>query len=311
MKFRVIFLKKKSIIYFIIFFILLLLFSCFLLQNKNTTVLNITEENTIKEDLTGDGQEDILKIKTNNNKYYIEVNTKDKTFILEPDKNISTLGFFSESWPIKISLIDISRDKIPEIFVQSSYKENPLQHVFFWNGQKFENMYSNSNNILGFIDYSNNKTTKIVSGKIINSNIYFDNYIFLNYKFKSYNLQSTNSFMGKDSVMTFINFIQSLPNEEDKRPIDIFDPKISGKSLSKIGMLSGENKSYIFQDATFMDTRCDENGGVSELKWNLNFRGVSNLDKSIVKNYTITILLKPFKDSTQGFYFKISSINLK
>ena len=311
MKLWVIVLSKKNIIYFLVALLLLLLFSCFLFQNKNTTVLNVTEEDTIKADLTGDGQEDILKIKNNNNKYYIEINTKSKTFILQPDKDIATLGFLSESWPIKISLIDISRDKIPEIFVQSSYKGNALQQVFFWNGKEFESMYSNSNSILGFIDYSNNKTTKIVSGKIINSNIYFDNYIFLNYKFKNYNLQCTNSFMGKDSIMTFVNYIQSLPNGEEKRPIEIFDPKVNGKSLSKIGNLSSENNSYIFQDATFMDTRCDENGEVSELKWNLNFRGISNLDRNIVKNYNITVLLKPFKDSTESFYFKIFSINVK
>ena len=117
--------------------------------------------------------------------------------------------------------------------------------------------------------------------------------------------------MGKDSIMTFINYIQCLPNEEEKRPIYIFDPRINGKSLSKIGMLSSENNSYIFQDATFMDIRCDENGEVSELKWNLNFRGISNLDRNVVKNYNITVLLKPFKDSVQSFYFKIFSIDVK
>lgn len=311
MKFRVIFLKKKNILYFLIMLLLLLFFSLFIFQSKNTTTLNVTEQNTIKADLTGDGQEDILKIKNDNNKYYIEVKTKYKTFTLEPDKDIISLGFFSESWPMKINLVDISRDKTPEIFVQSSYKGNPLQHVFFWNGEKFENMYSNSNSILGFIDYKNNKTTKVVSGKIIDNNIYFNNYIFLNYKFKNYNLQCADSYMGKDSIMSFINYIQSLPNDEEKRPTEIFDPKISGKSLSKIGMLSGENNSYIFQDATFMDTKCDENGEVSELKWNLNFRGISNSDKNVVKNYNITVLLKPFKESTQCFYYKIFSITIK
>jgi len=309
MKFRVIFLKKKNILYFLILVLVLLIFLVFFFRNTTTT-FNVTEKNSIKADLNGDGHDDILNVKNDNNKYYIEINTKSKTYTLDPDKDIKTLGIYSSTWPMKINMVDISRDRIPEIFIQSSYKDNPLQHIFHWNGEKFENIFSNSNSILGFIDYNNNKTPKIVSGAIVNNKINLNNYIFSNYKFTSYNYDCKDTFMGKDSVLYFINFIQGLPNNEAYRPNDIFAPNISGKSLSTIGTLSGENNKYIFQDALFMDTKCDKDGEASEVKWVLNFKGISNANKYVAKNYTITLFLKPVNDSSASCYFKIYSINI-
>lgn len=312
MNFRVIFLKKKHI-YFIIFILIIFIFLTVLLISKSSSAAfnNVSDNKVLKADFNGDGKEEELYIKKDGTKYILELKCKDKIYPIEAGSKLSPIGFYSPYWPMRVTLIDVSRDKIPEIFVQASNKDTPIQHVFFWNNEKFENNFSNSNNILGFIDCKNNRTPKVISGRLQDADIWMSNYIFLNYKFKNYNYETTNTFMGKDTIFTFIKFIQSLPQSEEYTPKEIFSSNIPGSSLSVIGKLSGDNNTYVFQDAIFMENRCDKNGNVSEIIWTLNFRGTSNKDKSIVKNYTLNVNLIPDENSKEKNYFKIISINLK
>lgn len=307
MKLMIIFLKKKNIVYGLVILFLMALFSLFFFKNSRPA-FNLSEGSPIKTDLTGDGKEDIIYVKNDNNKYYIEIKANDKTYTLEPDMDIKTLGIYSKQWPLKLNLVDISRDNIPEIFIQSSYRDNPLQHIFYWNGERFENIFSSSNNILGFMDFNNNKTTKVLSGNLTSERITMKNYIFANFKFYSYSYSYNDNFAGKNSVLTFINYIHSLPLGESSRPNDIFDPRISGKSIAAIGTLSGDNNKYTFQDALFMDTKFDKGGEISEVKWVLNFKGTSNINQEVSKNYNITLLLKPSMESSGEKIYKITSI---
>ncbi|MBC2579811.1 VCBS repeat-containing protein [Clostridium sp. DJ247] len=312
MKFRVIFLKKKYIYFVLLTFILIILLVILQLSKRySSTFNNVSENKIIKADFNGDGKDDTLYVRRNNDKYDLAVKIKDRNFPINADKSSPPIGPYSSYWPMRITLMDVSRDKIPEIFIQSSSKDNSLQHIFIWNDGKFENIFSNSNNILGFIDCKNNKTPKVISGKLQNDTMWLSNYIFLNYKFKNYNYNSTNTFMGKDSICSFIKFIQGLPHSEEYKPTDIFSPNISSKNLSIIGKLSGENNTYSFQDALFMENKCNENGDVTEVLWTLNFRGISNTDKNIVKNYVLNLLLTPDENTKDNYYFKISSISLK
>lgn len=312
MKLKVIFLRKKQI-YLAALFILIILFAICYKMSKNpsqTFSNNTSDLKVIKSDLNGDGDQDNLNVNINNNKYYIEVKTKDKNFALEPNKPVNTFGSFSNTWPMRITLLDVSRDRIPEIFIQSSDKNMALQHVFVWNGEKFENAFSNSNNIIGFIDHKNSKTPKVVSGRITENNIVFSNYIFLNYKFKNYNYDFENTFMGKDTVLALINYLQSLPGGEAGKPNEIFSKDISSSNFDLITKMSTENNTYTFQDGIFMDTKSNKDGETSELEWTLNFKGVSNTTKDLCKNYTLVLKLKGENDSKNKYYFKITSLTL-
>lgn len=312
MKFRVIFLKKKYIYFSVLTLTIFLLLIILILSKKpSPTFNNISDNKTIKADFNGDGKEEVMSVKKDGDNYIIEVKSKDKVYTIKTDKNSPPIGSHSSYWPMRVTLMDVSRDKIPEIFIQSSNKDNPIQNVFIWNDGKFENIFFNSNNILGFIDCKNNKTPKVISGKLQNDSISLSNYMFLNYKFKNYNYDSNNIFMGKDTICSFVNFIQNLPQSESYKPKDIFSQNISNSSLSLIGKLSGENHTYVFQDGIFTENKCTKDGDVSEILWTLNFKGTSNSDKSIIKNYTINLLLTPDTDSMENYYFKISSMYLK
>jgi hypothetical protein len=292
----------------LILFILLIIL--FLSKHYSPTFNNISQDKILKADFDGDGKEDILSVKKINDKYSLDVKIKDKNFPITPYKNSSTTYNYSSYWPMKITLMDVSRDKIPEIFIQTSNKDNPVQYVFIWNYKKFDNILSNSNNILGFIDCKNNKTPKVISGKFQDNTITLSNYIFLNYKFKNYNYDNSSSstFMGIDTISAFIRFVQSLPQAEHFNPKDIFDANLYDKDLPLIKKLYSDNNTYVFQDSIFKENKCNEDGDVSEICWTLNFRGISNSDKKIVRNYTINLLLTPNENSKNNYYFKISTI---
>ncbi|NMM63213.1 VCBS repeat-containing protein [Clostridium sp. P21] len=309
MKFRVIFLKKKYI-YFIAFTLILFILIAVLLLSRHysPTFTNISEDKMLKADFDGDGKEDILSVRKNNDKYSVDVKIKNKIFPITTYKNSSTLCNYSSYWPMRITLMDVSRDKLPEIFIQTSNKDNPLQYVFVWNYEKFDNVLSNSNNILGFIDCKNNKTPKVISGKFQDNTISLSNYMFLNYKFKNYNYENNTTFMGADTICTFIQFVQGLPGTENFKPKDIFSSNLSNRELQSISKLSSENNTYIFQDSIFKENKCNQDGDVSEVYWTLNFRGISNLDKKTIKNYTINLLLTPDENSKDNYHFKISSL---
>ena len=158
------------------------------------------------------------------------------------------------------------------------------------------------------MDCKNNKTPKVISGNFQGDNMILSNYIFLNYKFKNYNYENDNTFMGKDTICTFIKLIQGLPQSESYKPKDIFYSNISNENMSLIGNMSGENNSYVFQDALFMENKCDANGNTSELSWTLNFKAISNTDTDMVKNYTLNLVLVPDESSEKKYHFKISSM---
>lgn len=311
MKFRVIFLTKKHIFLIALVVILFICFAILFWSKNNSAASNsISDTKILKADFNGDNKEEKLYVKREGTKYILEAKFGDKTYFIKSDDS-TPIGTYSEYWPMRITLLDVSRDKVPEIFVQASNKDIAIQHVFYWNNETFENAFSNSNNILGFIDCKNNKTPKVLSGRLQDDNIWLTNYIFLNYKFKNYNYESTSTFMGKDTIFTLIKYIQSLPLKEQYTPKDILSPNISSRDLAALDMLSEYKNTYIFQDGIFSENKCDKNGNVSEILWTLNFRGISNTDKNIVKNYTLNVILCPFENSKDKNYFKITSIYIK
>ncbi len=314
MKFRVIFLKKKHIYYTVLTTVILILLVVLLTSRKSSQTFNTMVDNNklIQADLTGDGKKDILYIKTEKNKYYMEVNTGEKSLLLEPDKKLPTLGLYDINNPLKVTLMDITRDKNPEIFVQSSQEESSVQHIFMWSDGQFKDLFCASNNMIGFSDYTNNKTPRFMSGKLTANKIELSTFMFMPNigKLENVSFNYKDNYMGKDSIYTFIKYIEGLPGSEENKPANIFYPGLSGQDISVIGRLAGESNTYSFQSSVFMDSKSDKNGEATEILWTLNFKAISNLNKDKVKNYTINVSLKPEGKTTDNNYFKIYSITL-
>lgn len=133
----------------------------------------------------------------------------------------------------------------------------------------------------------------------------------INSKLESIKYPQKNNFMGKDSVYNFINYIQNLPNAEATMPKEIFCDGLTGTDLALIGKLAGENNTYTFQNAMFKDNKWNKNGNATEFIWSLSFKGTSNINKTLTKNYTVTIKLISQGQENEANYFKISSMILE
>ena len=319
MKLQVMFFKKKYIYYAlaIIAFIIMITFFLLLRKSSITTFNIVNEPKMMLSDLTGDGIKDILYIKTSMDKYYIQINSEDKSYYLEPSKKINTVGNYYSQWPMRLTLMDISRNKIPEIFTQASVedtasqKNNAIQHVFLWNGEKFDDIFCSTNNILGFIDSKNNKTPKVLSGNIKDGELNFTSYILIKNSLKSFDYNYTDNYMGKNTILGFINLMASFPLAELNISKELFAPDLNGNDISLLVDLSNKKIHLDFQDAFFKDSNWDKDGNASEILWTLNFKGTNAVDLKEAKNYTIELIVKLLPNSNKNSTFKISSINIK
>ncbi|MDP4178710.1 MAG: VCBS repeat-containing protein, partial [Bacillota bacterium] len=310
---RIIFLKKKHIYYGIIVLILLILAAILLnIPKDSIATFSAAVDNQMKRiDLTGDGIEDIVYVKTEDNKYSVEISTNNKNLFLVPDKKLNSLGTYTPYSPLRLTFMDISRDKTPEIFTQAQENNTSVQHAFMYNNGKFCDLMCNTNAILGFVDSNSNKTPKVLSGNINNNNIQLDNYILINNKLEKFTYNFNSSFMGKDSVLSFIRYVESLPYDQNSIPAEAFYSQISGNDLASFGKLSADNCTYKFQNALFMDSKWNKNGDVTEIKWSISFKGTSNIDAKQIKNRALNLILIPNKEPLNQYYYKISSISLE
>lgn len=317
MKLNVFFVKRKHLYLIISIIILLILGIIFIKHHNNkakSTFFITSDELLYKIDLTGDGREDMLYAKNRDNEYFIQVTTKEgQNIILEPSDKINTLGDYCTYWPLRVTVKDVNRDNIPEIFVQSSHKNKPLQHIFLWERDSFKDICCNNNNILGLIDSKNNKTPKIITGKYSNNEINFAHNILVRNNLKSFIYKCESTYLGKDTICHFINSIQNLSNcSKDNFEIlsNIFSSDMDAGSYKCLKNISNETNKLTFQDAFFSDSKYDKNGDIVLISWTLNFNGTCK-DTDYNKNYTLLLQLKPDKNSKDKYYFKICSVNLK
>lgn len=308
MKFKVLFIEKKHLIYLLLIILLLIFLIIFYKQKKIMTTFSLVKDSkSIKMDFTGDGNEDILYIKTEGDKYYVQVNTREDSLYLEPSKKMNTIGHYYPYWPMKINLVDISRDKIPEIFTQASQNGNSIQHAFIWNKDKFEDILCSNNNIIGFIDYKNNKSTKFISANYKNGQMDFNYYILLSNKLKNFSYDNY-EIPGKNAVLNLIKYIEGFPYSEANKP-DIFYDGLTGKDLSILGKLAGEENTYIFEDGIFMDSKYNKAGQATEFKWTLNFKAIPKNTNTDPKYYSIMVLLKPCASFNNDFRIYFMALN--
>lgn len=310
MKFRIIFLRKKQIIS--IFLILLFLLGVFIfsLSKKSaSTFSTIGKSKTLKCDVTGDGIKDNININTDHLKYSIDVVSKDKKLELTPDNKLRTFGEYSKQWPLRLTLKDISRNKVPEIITQSSEKDKAIQHIFLNKDGKFKDIFSSSNDTIGIVDSQNNRTPKVITAKYSSNGFDFSNYILIDDKLQKYTCTIADDYMGKSTTFKLINYIQALPSGEIYKPKDIFDPSLKGSELATIGIMASENSIFTFQDSFFEDTKYDKNGDATEVSWILNFKG-TNINTNEMKNYTLNVLMKKSTIDQSNYKYQIYYINL-
>ncbi|SHI86047.1 Repeat domain-containing protein [Clostridium cavendishii DSM 21758] len=315
MKLNVFIIKKNHVFLFfssIILFCIMVVFfreydanSDYVNFNEATvvTMSNTKDDDTIKKDLNGDGNEDLLYIASKNGKYYLEASINNKTLALNPNKQLNTLGYSYPYWPMSLSFIDLNRDKKPELIIQSSQDNSPVQHIFVYNNNEFQDIYSSTNNIIGILDSKNNKTPKLFSLSIKNGISEIQNYMIIdntikNISYENYQIPAINS------IERFVNLIESPYVIAE--PPSIFSENINSNDFSILWRLDKDNFSYVLEDAFFTDTKWDKDGKTETISWNMNFKrtnktNISNIDR-------LNIKLEISKNNSGYLISKIKSI---
>lgn len=299
--------NKNNLIKHLSFITIILISFILIFTFKDNSTKSVINENTIKEsvksDLNGDGKEDYLYIELGNeNKYILNATINEKSYELTPNKTINSLGNFSPSRPITLNLLDLDRNNIPEIIVQSSEENSSIQHLFKWTGNGFEDIFYSTNNILGIVDSNNGKTPKILSFSLGDSKENIQKYMLLNKKFKNISYDTVEP-TGLYSIISFIDII-SLNYEISELP-NIFATYIPKEDLSQIWRLEKESYYYDFQDAFFRDIDWNNNGEITNSSWILNFNKIPKENPNNKSQVKFTIQLEKINDT-----FLINSINL-
>lgn len=301
--------NKKILIVFISTLMLFTGYTLLISNNSSIPVFSLMQkDNILEEDLNGDKRKDTILIKQSNQGLIGQVNlNKNKTFSLDYSKELPTLGEYCAYWPVRISTLDISRDNSKEIFLQSSFHNKPVQHIFTWDGSKYLNLYSSTDNLLGFLDSSNSKTPKVIVGNFESGDITFKGYMYDKGKLQEFTKQQPINLAGKDTISNLISLIQSLPNQYISVP-NYFYPQISGSDLESLFRLANGSNTFKFQDGYFIDLAWQENGTITCTNWILNFRAMSTSDPSKVSNMTINLMINKYNDD--DFPYKITSFNV-
>ncbi len=293
-----------------ILLILLIFIVCIIVSRKiptkkytiETTGKTIIHQN-VKSDLNGDGIDDDLYISLKDNtKYYMYANLNNNNFNFTPSKKVNSLGLYSNDWPMTINLMDLDRNKLPEVIIQSSEKNTSIQHIFKWTGESFEDLFCSTNNIFGVIDSNNGKTPKILSFTLGDSLEDVQRHMLLNKSLKNISYDNF-EIPGFSVINQFINII-SLNYEISEIP-DIFSNHISSEDLSLIWKLDKDSFIYSFQDAFFRDISWDDKGNLKSCNWSLNFNKTNKSNTSLKSQINFNLTLENINNN-----FYINSINL-
>lgn len=261
-------------------------------------------EQTVKSDLNGDGIDDSIYIALKDNiNYYMYASLNNKDYEFTPLKKVNSLGLYSINWPMTLNIIDLDRNNIPEIIIQSSEKDTSIQHVFKWNGENFEDLFCSTNNIFGVIDSDNGKTPKLISFTLGDSLEDVQRHMLINKKLKNISYDNF-EISGFNVVRQFIDII-SLKYEISELPKNIFISYIASEDLSLLWKLDKEEFTYSFQDAFFRDISWDEKGNLKTCNWSLNFNKFSNNNSLLKSQINFNITLENLNNS-----YYITSINL-
>lgn len=312
MKLKVVFIKKKHLFLFLFFTLILILVILFNLT-KNPDIPTFTcynSNSSITADFNGDDKKDILYLKEDGNNYLIHTTLDNNDIYLKPNKTTDTLGIKSSYWPLRISLIDINRDKLPEICVQGSNDLLPVQHIFAYENDNFKEIFSGNNTITGFININTNRSPILLCGNISDDDIKFDSFYLLHNSLKNIKLKSDDNFVGKNTIAAFINFMKQISINNDNLPGEIVCSQLTSEDYGVIGKLSNENRNFFLQDGYFIDNKYDDNGELEEITWSLNFKGISTLNKDDIKNYTLQLLLTKSSEKNINYIYKISTLIL-
>lgn len=297
---------KHSIIYFLILFVSISSLFLYFNEKKYISVFNYENNNIYSDfDLDGDGNLDKLEILKESNKYIINVHSQNNVYTLSTSDGNKYLADTTSSFPIKVNFIDLSRDNIPEILVRASLDSKPVNYIFTFRNNNFNNILKSEYNILGLLDSNNNRTPSIYSLTSRKGDSSALAYMLINNEAKDISNIKKN-IPGLSLIQEFIDYIE-YPYELNNGP-DIFASTIPKSDLSTLWELNKNSNRYNFQSGYFYDYKWNKNGDFHGLIWELSFNQVDKKNNSSLEKELLIYLTVEYDMYNQ---LKITSISKK
>ena len=271
--------KIKNI--FLILLLTISIFTIFALINKYNddeiipTMASPDISSYLKEDLNGDGTQDILYIVSKNNKYYLQALINNQIYYFNEKRPLNSLGCFNEYAPLSINFLDLSRDKIPEIILQSFDDENtPIQHIFSLIDNKFIDIFCSTNNIIGILNSKNNKTPEYIS---LNSNDIdksLSKHILNKKAQKNISYEPTNLKI-LEPILKFTKYLSNNTNFEDYTTESLLDSNIHQTFYKYFNENIKISNTYSLLDIYFTDTDWNMKSEPIKFNFKLRFKEIS------------------------------------
>lgn len=285
---------KNKTFYFLIACILAFVFFIFIkCNNKNDYIPTMSKpkySDCIKKDLNGDGNDDLLYIVSKENKYYLEALINDKTYFFNEKRPLNTLGFYYDYAPISINFTDLSRDKLPEIIVQSLDQDSSIQHIFTFVDNEFKDIFCSTNNILGVMNSNNNKTPRYLSCSSTN---------IIDTLQKNMLIYDTPKNISYENIdVTFLSHTLSFLNdltEEKFVNYDFISNDYHKKASKHLNMLIDSSSNYKLLDIFFIDIAWDSNSNPICYSFKVRYKRTNSENESSLIETEFSLLLKDNK----------------
>ncbi|MDS0525042.1 hypothetical protein NNC19_05060 [Clostridium sp. SHJSY1] len=302
---KLVLITKKQLLYFLIFILFLVVPLLFVITNNSSKSINVFNQLHIDKpnqvDLNGDGKKDSLTVLTKNGTSDIEIVSNTKTFYLSNLCDDNILSSDSSWWPLSIYIGNLSRNTYPQIIVQGTKNNKPINYVFTWKNDSFINILTTDKNIFGIINSKGTKTPQCYSLNSFNSTSTFSSFMIIDNSLLD-TTQDTKVPPSIDNIQSFIDIIQK-DYEIDTVP-NIFKDGMSEKELSLLWNLDKEHNVYSFENGFFFDENIDTEGNITSIKWRLNFeKYIKEKSDSYKSQIHIYLTCEKVYDGT----FKISS----
>lgn len=226
---KMIFLPYKKMIYFILIPVFIIIFCAFfysisrLVLKKTQTIVTMSSSiknyKILQVDTDGNEKKDTITIDIDekNKEYKIEIlNDENKKFLLFPNNELNIKAFYTQWWPLKITIADINKDNIPEIIIQLSRSTQAVSlYIFRWDGKKYTAFLSGSYEGIILEDLTQDKIPEIILEENIPGK--GEKYNIFTWKqncFSSINNYSYTAIKGYDKIKAIIKILSS-PYEEE------------------------------------------------------------------------------------------------
>lgn len=272
---------KRNTLIFIVLIIILFVFSSFMLlkfiNKSDTTTISNKISSPLEVDLTGDGKNDQIIIDESKGDYIVKVLTNSKEYILTPNNNSHSLGSKTSNDKIYINTMDLSRDSIPEIIVQTYSNSKPTNYIFKFIDSTFKNILTTEENLIGILNSNNTKTPNLVSILSSKSDEYSRSFIIKQDTIKDVSFGKI-KLPGYATSQKLIDAIEK-PYEVLEMP-DIFAGNISSEEIALLWNLEKDTYIYSFENGFFKDVNWDNSGDAISIEWTLHFNVAKKIGES-------------------------------